>query len=359
MRQVVCLADRPWSALPTRTQQLMTRMKGAQVLYFEPPRRGRGQSWDGSGRQLRPDLIAYTLPPSLPPVGGLLSRRGGSRALRFLQSTLEHYGFAEPLLWCASPDGVRFLDDLAYRGLVYDCARDWPRYPESWESELAAASDVCFAASPDLMRHLSPCSGNVTLLPFGCNYPMFAKDDLPIPAPLKGLPGPVFGFLGSLWPDLDLTPLIHLADARPDSSIVLVGRDKGCHLLPQLLERDNVRWLGPAAPVDVPDYLAHFHVCLFLLRRGRLYDDVIPSRMFEYLSAGRPIVAMLRPEQVEHFPDVVYGAHTPQEFTQLCARALEETGTYARDRRRAYGEAASWSHRAEEVNRILESIGIF
>ena len=32
MNQYVCLASAPWQAVPTRTQQLMTRLKGAQVL---------------------------------------------------------------------------------------------------------------------------------------------------------------------------------------------------------------------------------------------------------------------------------------------------------------------------------------
>lgn len=68
---------------------------------------------------------------------------------------------------------------------------------------------------------------------------------------------------------------------------------------------------------------------------------------------------MLSPDQVEHFPDVVYGAHTSAEFNLLCTRALSETGTWARDRRREYGKAAAWSERANEVNRILESIGLF
>ena len=183
MRQVVCLADRPWSALPTRTQQLMTRMKDAEVLYFEPARRNGSNDWKKPGRKLRPDLIAYTLPPAHRPDVAILARRDAARTLRFLQSTLEHYGFKEPVLWCASPGAARFLDDFAYRGLVYDCAHDWPQYPETWESELTSAADVCFAASPDLMRHLAPCSGNVTLLPYGCNYPKYAKDDLPTPPP--------------------------------------------------------------------------------------------------------------------------------------------------------------------------------
>ena len=52
MNQYVCLASAPWQAVPTRTQQLMTRLKGAQVLYFEPP----GRRWRKPGRKLRPGL---------------------------------------------------------------------------------------------------------------------------------------------------------------------------------------------------------------------------------------------------------------------------------------------------------------
>lgn len=59
MNQYVCLASAPWQAVPTRTQQLMTRLKGAQVLYFEPP----GRRWRKPGRKLRPGLTVYTLPP--------------------------------------------------------------------------------------------------------------------------------------------------------------------------------------------------------------------------------------------------------------------------------------------------------
>lgn len=361
MRQILCLAAEPWSATPTRTQQLMTRMKDAEVLYFEPPAPRGSNTWKEKGRRLRPGLTAYTLPPEVTRNAALplLDRLSADRTARFLRSKLERHHFREPLLWCASPAGAQYLDDIPYRGLVYDCYRDWPDYPESWESVLAAEADVCFAASPDLCRHLAPCSANVTLLPFGCTYPMFSKDGLPRPEPLKGVRGPILGFAGTLWPDLDLTPALAAAEAHGDHTLVLVGEDRGCRQLPRLLELPNVLALGPVDPVDLPDYLAHFDVCLHLLRHSERNDDVIHTRMFELLASGRPIVAMLRPDQVEHFPDVVYGAHTPAEFSLLCARALTETGTWARDRRREYGKAAAWSNRAGEVTRILESIGLF
>ena len=360
MRQIVCIAGEPWQSSPTRTQQLMTRMKDAQILYFEPPA-PKGAHHVRAGRRVRPNLIVYSLPTALTdePSNSILYRYSRARAARFLQSVLEKHHFRDPVLWCASPYGAQFLEDISYRGLVYDCYRDWRECPDPWEGALTAAADVVFAASPDLMRRLMLWNLNVALLPFGCNYPMFAKESLSRPAALAGLRGPILGFVGTLWPDLDLTPLIRLAQARPDCSIVLVGADLGCAALPDLAAFPNVYLPGPADPVDLPDYLNAFQVCLYPLRRSELQSDILHSRLFEYLSSGKPIVAMLRPDQVEHFPDVIYGAHSPAEFAALCTRALEERGPWVRDRRREYGKAAAWSERANEVNRILESIGLF
>ena len=67
---------------------------------------------------------------------------------------------------------------------------------------------------------------------------------------------------------------------------------------------------------------------------------------------------MLWPDQIEHFPDVIYGANTHEEFLTLCEHALEEVPTLFSQRRKAHGAAASWSHRVEEVSRILEVTGL-
>ena len=360
MRQIVCLAGENWSNVPTRTQQLMLRMKDAQILFFEPPA-PKGSHPDRSGRRMRPNLLVYTLPPSLTaePSNSFLYRWSQRRALRFIQTTLEKHRFTEPVLWCASPAGAQYLDELTYRGLVYDCYQDWPRCPDPWEDDLTTAADVVFAASPDLMHRRMPYNPNVALLPFGCNYPMFAKESFSRPAALAALRGPILGFVGSLWPDLDLTPLLYLAQDRPDCNIVLVGPDRGCVMLPELAAYPNVHILGAVEAVDLPEHVNSFQVCLYLLRRSELQNDIIHSRLFDYLSSGRPIVAMLRPDQVEHFPDVIYGAHSPAEFSQLCSTALAERGSWIRDRRREYGRAAAWTERSGEVNRILESIGLF
>ncbi len=91
---------------------------------------------------------------------------------------------------------------------------------------------------------------------------------------------------------------------------------------------------GPCPLVEVPDYLGRCQVLLDLLRDSQPYNDVVPPRLYEYLSTGKPIVSMLWPEQVELFPDVVYGAHSPEEFLHLCQQALAEDPGWVDQRRR-------------------------
>ena len=194
MRQVLCISGQRWLTVPNRTQQLMSRLEDAQILFFEPPA-SAAEDWKRPGRKVRQNVIVHTLPPELTQNAALrlLSRVSAGRTVKFIQERLDRVRFTEPLLWCSSPAGAEFMEELPHRGVVYDCYRDWPEYPESWESELAVNADVCFAASPDLLRHLAPCNGNVTLLPNGCNYPMFAKDNLPRPGPLRRTQAPLAG----------------------------------------------------------------------------------------------------------------------------------------------------------------------
>ena len=294
---------------------------------------------------MRPGLTVYTLPPVLAVEERhhYLFRRNQQRLAKFIEQCMDRHRFRDPVLWCTSPQQVHLLDYLPYRGLVYDCDRDWSHLPIRWESDLALAADVIFAASQGLGDHLAPCNDNIALLPNGANHPMFSRDDLSVPPELRGVTAPVLGYTGALWRDLDLTPVLRAAMERPDWAFVFVGRDEGNPFAPDLEELPNVALLGHKPLVELPDYLGRFDVCLHLLRRRDDDSDIIPPRFYEYLSTGKPIVSMLFEDQVEPFPDVVYGAHTSEEFVQLCGRALAEAGSWARRRRRDYGAASAWS----------------
>ena len=129
-------------------------------------------------------------------------------------------------------------------------------------------------------------------------------------------------------------------------------------LLHRLHRLPNVIFPGPCPLSEVPDWLYRCDVLLDFLRLDRPYDDVIPSRLYEYLSTGKPVVSMLWPDQVELFPDVVYSAHSDQEFIQCCQHAMGEAHDFVSQRRRAHASAAAWSGRAGQVARILATAGL-
>ena len=102
----------------------------------------------------------------------------GDRIAGCIEKAMTRHRFREPLLWCTTPENFHQLDYLAYRGLVYDCHRYWSELPIDWEGELAAAADICFAASDGLMDRLAPCNENIALLPNGVNFPLFRRETL-------------------------------------------------------------------------------------------------------------------------------------------------------------------------------------
>lgn len=121
---------------------------------------------------------------------------------------MEAHRFRAPLLWTTCPEQVHLLDRLSYNGPIYDCDREWDGLPPAWEGSLASAADVVFAASPELAERLSPCSGNIALLPNGVTLSPVLPDRRPQPPPPEA---PVLGWAGTIHGDLDLSPLLYAA----------------------------------------------------------------------------------------------------------------------------------------------------
>lgn len=361
MKQILCLSCEPWSTrLPGRTQQLVSRLRDTQILYFSPARGSKDRSYRQKGKQVRPNITAYTLPPipcSVPERFHLLFRRAWNKTGGYIQEAAQRRRFSDPLLWATHPRHIHLLDQLDYSGLVYDCDRVWDDTPPDWEGSLAQAADVVFAASPQLADRLSPCSANIALVPNGLNLPLF-DPDAPHFDPMPGVTAPILGWSGTIRAELDLSPVLYAAQARPDWGFLLMGKVEAENpFLHQLNRLSNVYFSGPKPVTEVPDWLYRCQVLFDLLRDDQPFGDVVSPRLYEYLATGKPVVSMLWPDQVEQFPDVVYGAHDSQEFATLCAHALEEAPGFGSLRRERAAEA-SWTRRTGEVERILTTAGL-
>lgn len=359
MKQLLCLAHAPWRARPDRTQQLLARLTDAQILFFEPAPR-RGEPTPEQGRRVRAHITVYTLPAPLPypQDASVLQRRRLDRAVGFIQQVMGRHRFREPVLWCSSPLHAQFLDELAYRGVVYDCQRFWSDGFLDWESDLTRHAEVVFAASFGLIRRLSPCSDNIALLPNGVNPLLFAQGEHPVPPALQNLPGRVIlGRVGAVTGKVDLEPLLYAARRRPEWTFVLMGRATK-PAAQQLQGQDNIILTGPVNSLDLPDCLCRCDVLFDLARLDRRDSDVVPAAIYEYFAAGKPVAAVTDPNVPDPYPQLIHSAYDGAGFLRACRDALDEDPSLSAQRR-AFAQQSSWAERAAQVASIFEAVGLF
>ncbi len=350
MKQLICLSTQGWCDIPCRTQQLLGRMRDTKILYFSP----KGEHIAPSGQRVRPNITVYTLPTPLPSTLNLVTAMDAHRVGYFISKMAKKHNFRRPLLWTTCPSQVHLIPHIDHSGLIYDCNQEWDDLPIQWEGKLAHQADVVFVTSKGLEERLSPCSNNIAVIPNGVNFPLFSTHP-----PAEPHPRPIFGWVGRISPDLNLTPLLFAARSRPLWRFLLIGEVETPHTphLETLLRLPNVKLHHRQSLSDVPNYLSMCHVLMDLSRGTSAGSDIVPRRIYEYLSTGLPIVSMILPDQVELFPDVIYAAHDELEFLRMCDSALQEAPTFVRDRRRHYGEMASWVNRVADIAQILDTTG--
>lgn len=368
MAHIICLGSNRWLKLAGRTQQLLTQInRYHKILYFQPPPALVSQDpkkSDYKKEAIHPqrNISVYTLPPTFNLTNydhpRLLSYNL-KKMTKYINEKVRKEHIQDPLLWVCSPFYYGLLDTLQYKGVVYDCAQDWSLFDIRWESILANRADVLFAASPGLVEHLEPCNTNIALIPNGCNCKLYQRSEdltLQVPDPLLRIPGPLLGYLGDVTRYVDLKPVYRAAKANPSWSFVFAGRcSRENPLFKTLKAMSNVHFLGKIPQRELPIYGAQFDVLFDLLDTDDPEEDVVPSRIYEYLVIGKPLVSMYPARYVPVFSDVIYGARSPQEFVDACQQALVENSGYTSVRRKHYGAEADWSGRAQLAERILES----
>jgi colanic acid biosynthesis glycosyl transferase WcaI len=107
----------------------------------------------------------------------------------------------------------------------------------------------------------------------------------------------VVSFIGTLGFAHGLDCLISAAEtlqtSHPDILFLLVGEGADRERIAQMAKSkslSNIRFV-PQQPRDrIPDYIRASDACLVLLRKSEVFETVIPTKMLEFMSCGRPVI---------------------------------------------------------------------
>ena len=79
-----------------------------------------------------------------------------------------------------------------------------------------------------------------------------------------------------------------------------------------------------------------------------------PTRFYEHLAVGKPIVSTDFPTAREFPKEFVKIAKTKEEFVELIKKSMDEDNETKVSKRKKLAEVNTWVHRAEYISDIIE-----
>ncbi len=226
----------------------------------------------------------------------------------------------------------------------------------------------------DLVEKIGVPEKLVHVLHDGVDLDRFEADTDALAARIKlGLPatGPLVVYAGQLFPDRGVDVLVQAGRYLPNMTIVLVGGLKvDIERLQGLAAKehlDNVRFVGHVSPDRIPRYLAAADILALpmpgWLRQRALYSS--PMKAFEYMAAGRAIVANDVPALREIFVHGQSVWFAPPDDPKALAEGIRYVAGNPKLRRHLADTANTivqsytWEHRARSVLRFVNAPSIF
>jgi glycosyltransferase involved in cell wall biosynthesis len=372
-RDFICISSVRWDSMRQRMQALTAELSlSRRVLYVEPPalvelalfhagtrshvaNAMRGLRSVGGLRIFTPILPSLTQREPFRTFFQRMMRREIGRAARILE-------FHSPVVWTWFYPGLS-VEALPRGDIAYDCV-DEPGLHRMFagrrtrttralfeEVLLARRARWVFATARRLADRLAALNPNTHLLPNAAEPDAFSCP-APEPQDLGGIPRPMAGYVGSIGPWLDVGLLEEVARLLPRMSFVLVGPVMLGAKIGRLRARSNVHLLGSRPHAAVPAYVRAFDVCLIPFHLNDITHSVNPIKFYEYLSAGKPVVATPLAE-LEPFGSVVDLASDAPSFARAVERRALDPQAGMMQRVEIAGQN-TWRQRVQTLLSVIE-----
>jgi len=283
-----------------------------------------------------------------------------------IRDALRDFNFAAPrFAYINHPYWVKFVGVAQETHLVYECRDNYSMRQDGTpnphlkilELQLLKQADVVFAVTETLRTNMSKQHSNVHFLSNGVDFELFSgalRDTMMVPQDLAKIPPPRIGYIGGISNAMvDFELLTYLSELRPQWSLVLIGPSKQ---VPEAIRKSpNIHLLGSKPHEELPSYLRGFDVAISTFPRNGYMDNLSPLTMWEYLAAGRLVVAT-DAVQVPSLSNVVFRAGERGQFLADIEQALSGEHSRRIQQGIALAREHSWLQLTKKVPDILAEV---
>ncbi|AYG03703.1 glycosyltransferase family protein [Gryllotalpicola protaetiae] len=225
---------------------------------------------------------------------------------RALRKASSRFGIERPAVITTNPVIAGFAP-LEWAGSVAYFGRDdwlttpakqrwWPVYAEAY-ARIARSGIAVTAVSRQIIDRISAADpgglrGEAAVVPNGVDPREWLGPAVAPPAWFAALPGPRAVHVGTLDTRIDVEGIAALAAARPELSIVLLGSVPDERDVAPLRAVPNITIAPHVGRGELVAVLRATEIALLAHRRTPLTEAMSPLKLYEYLAAGAPVLAV-------------------------------------------------------------------
>lgn len=365
---LICFSLQRWNFVYQRPQHLMSRSaQERRVFFVEEAVTGQQKPY----LEIQPytvttgnDAQIWVVVPHLPE--GLSDEHRVAALQILIDGLLISQEIKDYVLWYYTPEALLFTRHLKPHAIVYDCMNELSVFqctnPQlcALEAELFQRADLVFTSSPSLYEAKSMKHRDTYYFPNSIDLCHFAKARTALPEPddQKHILHPRLGFFGVLDKQLDIELLAHIAMARPEWQLVLIGPVVGIN--PEHLpQHENIHYLGAKEYQNLPAYLAGWDVALLPFVLNELSHHISLNKTPQYLAAGKSVVSTATTDVVQVYGEMqlVQIARNADEFVQSIEQCLMEKNAEEIERKRdQFLAEMSWDQTWKQMAMLIDAV---
>ena len=238
--------------------------------------------------------------------------------------------------------------------VVYDCMDHHAGFSSNTpamlqeEERLLKSADLVITTSARLAGIVSRAAENL-LIRNAAEVEHFEKAPERLAYPSEH---PVAGYLGAIADWFDMELIIAAAQRFQDWDFVLVGDTAFCDLS-KAKQVSNIKLVGEVPYAEAASWVHSFDVALIPFKLTELTLCTSPVKAYEYLAAGKPVVATALPE-LQLMEGQVQVAETTAQFMQLLSEAMAERSDQQKAAQRTeWVRQHDWQARVDQLGKAI------